>query len=47
MNDPGQPSTLVQLLRSRAVTQSNETLYTFLADGEAEEFGLSYAELDR
>jgi len=47
MNDPGRPSTLVHLLRSRAVTQSHEPLYIFLADGEAEEFALSYEELDR
>lgn len=47
MNDSGSPSTLVQLLRWRATLQSTEALYTFLADGEAEEFCLSYAELDR
>ncbi|MBI4658056.1 MAG: SDR family NAD(P)-dependent oxidoreductase [Verrucomicrobia bacterium] len=47
MNDSGGISTLVQLLRWRASAQQSEILYTFLADGEAEEFYLSYEELDR
>ena len=42
-----QPRTLVQLLRLRALSQPEQLAYTFLADGEAEEHRLNYAELDR
>ena len=42
-----EPATLVDLLRARAAEKGEDTLYTFLADGEAEEASLSYAGLDR
>ncbi len=41
------PSTLVHLLRWRALHQSDQRAYTFLADGETEEDHLTYSELDR
>ncbi|MFL6192843.1 MAG: amino acid adenylation domain-containing protein, partial [Thermoanaerobaculia bacterium] len=41
------PSTLVELLRMRAVSQPERRAYTFLLDGEREEVHLSYGELDR
>jgi amino acid adenylation domain-containing protein len=40
------PSTLIDLLRWRARYQADCVAYTFLADGEAEESQLTYAELD-
>ena len=40
-------STLVDLLRGRALHQPDRRVYTFLADGEKEEAHLTYAELDR
>ena len=40
-------STLIELLRVRAESQSEKNAYTFLVDGEIEEAGLSYAELDQ
>src|SRR5437016_3174763 len=40
------PSTLVELLRSRALQEPERLSFTFLADGEREEGHLSYAELD-
>jgi phthiocerol/phenolphthiocerol synthesis type-I polyketide synthase C len=41
------PSTLVELLRSRALYQPNQHAYTFLLDGEREGPKWTYAELDR
>ena len=41
------PSTLIELLRSRALNQPDNPAYTFLQDGEAEEYNLTYAQLDR
>ena len=38
---------LVELLRSRAETEGNRKLYTFLSDGATPERNLSYAELDQ
>lgn len=42
-----EPQTLVQLLRLRALSQPEQLAYIFLADGEAEENRLNYAEMDR
>ncbi|MCP4653880.1 MAG: amino acid adenylation domain-containing protein [bacterium] len=39
-------STLVELLRRRALHQGEQRAYTFLADGETEEVHLTYRELD-
>lgn len=39
-------TTLVELLRQRAVHQPDELAYTFLLDGEADEATLTYHELD-
>nr|VFJ49400.1 MAG: HAD-superfamily phosphatase, subfamily IIIC/FkbH-like domain-containing protein/thioester reductase domain-containing protein [Candidatus Kentron sp. FW] len=41
-----QPTTLVELLRRRAKTQSDKTAYTFLKNGETEEASLTYGRLD-
>jgi acyl-CoA synthetase (AMP-forming)/AMP-acid ligase II len=38
--------TLVDLLRYRAIHQPRQTAYTFLVDGETEEVGITYQELD-
>ena len=43
----GAPSTLVEVLRSRAVIEGDRVAYTFLPDGEGEEQHLTYGELDR
>lgn len=40
-------STLVDLLRYRAIYQPNQTAYTFLVDGEAEEISINYHGLDQ
>jgi amino acid adenylation domain-containing protein len=40
-------STLVELLRSRALYQPNHRAYTFLLDGETKEVNLTYAKLDQ
>jgi acyl-CoA synthetase (AMP-forming)/AMP-acid ligase II len=40
-------STLVDILRWRALHQPDQLAYTFLLDGETEEVNLTYAELDR
>src|SRR5438093_12965029 len=40
-------STLVELLRWRALHQPNHLGYTFLADGENHELHLTYGNLDR
>ncbi len=40
-------STLVDLLRDRALHQPDQTVYTFLPDGETESGSLTYQELDR
>ena len=42
-----QPSTLIELLRWRALHQPDRVAYTFLVDGETEEINLTYGELDR
>jgi amino acid adenylation domain-containing protein len=42
-----EPSTLVELLRLRAEHQAGNIAYTFLTDGEREEFNLTYRELDQ
>ena len=44
--NPDQPTTLVELLRRRAKTQSDKTAYTFLKNGETEEASLTYGRLD-
>ncbi|MGA9767772.1 MAG: amino acid adenylation domain-containing protein, partial [Blastocatellia bacterium] len=41
------PSTLVELLRFRALTQPDFLGYTFLADGETKEVNLTYGELHK
>jgi len=47
-NDPRfRPSTLVELLRWRAITKPNERAFTFLLDGSKKELRLTYADLDR
>src|SRR5215211_6969971 len=40
-------STMVDLLRYRAVVQADQRAYTFLPDGELEEVSFSYGELDQ
>jgi len=45
--DQAKHSTLVELLRWRALKQPNQRAYTFLLDGEREEVHLTYGELDR
>ena len=40
-------STLVDILRWRAIHQPDHTAYVFLEDGEIEEARLTYAELDK
>lgn len=52
MNDwrPGRflgPATFVEVVSRRAKYQADETLYTYLVDGESEELRLTYGELDR
>ena len=42
-----EPSTLVEILRWRALHQPNRLAYTFLQDGETEEVHLTYGQLDR
>jgi acyl-CoA synthetase (AMP-forming)/AMP-acid ligase II/acyl carrier protein len=44
---PYELSTLVELLRQRAVHQPDHVAYTFLLDGETEKNALCYDELDR
>ncbi|MCY1021700.1 non-ribosomal peptide synthetase [Pyxidicoccus sp. MSG2] len=47
---PGHPrsaATLVELLRLRASTQATLPAFTFLGDGEGDEQGITYLELDR
>lgn len=41
------PSTLIELLRHRAVHQPNDRAFSYLVDGEADEIRISYSELDR
>jgi acyl-CoA synthetase (AMP-forming)/AMP-acid ligase II len=41
-----EPSTLIEILRWRALHQPDQRAYTFLSDGESGEAHLSYAELD-
>ncbi|CAG0930606.1 surfactin family lipopeptide synthetase A [Thermoflexales bacterium] len=38
---------LVEMLRNRSISQSNQCAYTFLLNGETEEVSWSYEELDR
>ena len=38
---------LVDMVRSRADSQGDETVFRFLLDGEADELPFSYGELDR
>ncbi|MDJ0732648.1 MAG: fatty acyl-AMP ligase [Nostocaceae cyanobacterium] len=40
-------STLVDILKTRALHQPEQTAYTFLVNGETEEISLTYQELDR
>jgi acyl-CoA synthetase (AMP-forming)/AMP-acid ligase II len=47
LEHPFEATTLVDLLRYRAIYQPNVTAYTFLLDGEKEEVSLTYEELDR
>ncbi|AFY79258.1 acyl-CoA synthetase (AMP-forming)/AMP-acid ligase II [Pleurocapsa sp. PCC 7327] len=47
LEHPFEATTLVDLLRYRAIYQPNVLAYTFLADGETEEVDLTYEELDR
>jgi amino acid adenylation domain-containing protein len=42
-----EPSTVVELLQRRALRQPDTLAFTFLADGEEEEAGLTYGQLDR
>src|SRR5215213_2371794 len=42
-----EPSTLIDVLRSRASERPGVTAFTFLADGEKRELTLSYADLER
>jgi acyl-CoA synthetase (AMP-forming)/AMP-acid ligase II len=42
-----EPSTLVELLRFRALHQPQKRAYTFLEDGDTKEIHLTYEELDR
>jgi len=42
-----EPTTLVELLRWRAKNFPNERAYTYLRDGEMDEFHMTYAELDQ
>lgn len=44
---PIEAGTIVELLRWRALNQSGERVFTFLADGESKEAHLTYGELDR
>ncbi|MDM8555739.1 AMP-binding protein [Desulfococcaceae bacterium HSG7] len=50
INTPDAPfdkfTTLIEFVRHRAATQGDQIAYTFLRDGETEEIGLSYQELD-
>ena len=43
----GRPSTLIDLLRHRALKQPNQLAYTFLLDGETSELHLTYRELEQ
>jgi acyl-CoA synthetase (AMP-forming)/AMP-acid ligase II len=42
-----QPKTILELLRDRAQNQPEQTIFTFLQDGEVESNRLTYGELDR
>jgi acyl-CoA synthetase (AMP-forming)/AMP-acid ligase II len=42
-----EPTTIVELLRSRAVEQPQDRAYTFMVDGKKEGDSFTYAELDR
>ena len=45
--DSRPPSTLIELLRLRAIEKRNHPAYTFLTDGETETLCLTYGELDK
>src|SRR5215472_5558488 len=45
--EKAESSTLVEVLRWRALHQPDRLAYTFLLDGETEEVHLTYAELDQ
>ena len=40
-------ATLVDILRNRAMEQPNQTIYNFLVDGETEDIGLTYRQLEQ
>ena len=42
-----EPTTIVELLRSRAVEQPQDRAYTFMVDGKKEGDSFTYAQLDR
>jgi acyl-CoA synthetase (AMP-forming)/AMP-acid ligase II len=46
-NEIGNSTTLVEILRWRALRQADQLAYTYLLDGEVEGDRLTYAELDR
>ena len=46
-NEIGSSTTLVEILRWRALRQADQLAYTYLLDGEVEGDRLTYAELDR
>jgi acyl-CoA synthetase (AMP-forming)/AMP-acid ligase II/acyl carrier protein len=46
-SDKFQPTTLIDILRHRAVHQANQIAYTFLIDGEHQEVSLTYQALDQ
>jgi acyl-CoA synthetase (AMP-forming)/AMP-acid ligase II len=47
LEHPIEATTLVELLRDRAIYQPQKIAYTFLLDGETQELNLTYEELDR
>lgn len=47
LEHPIEATTLVELLRDRAIYQPKKIAYTFLLDGETQELNLTYEELDR
>src|ERR1041385_4660962 len=40
------PATIVEVLRRRARSQPGQTAFTYLREGSADEFRMTYAELD-
>lgn len=47
LKEPNPDSTLIELLRWRAIHQRDQNAYTFLVDGKTEGMSLTYGELDR